>query len=317
MTTNMKFPKSTRWLLLIVGLAVVFGLFSLSCNSRRATSDPNDILRDTVIQGMQDNISKLSCVTLVWKSERQGFGPWSNQPESAGSHQLWWKDRQTAISYKTTTTNNDPNGQVSLDQAAMFMTYDGKKYRIVELPQRPAGKVEMIVSPKPTSGWYENNYLQSVGWIGLGGLNHISKPTETGVETWSTESNDVDAHLIKNEFRNDSNQSVVRYYDESQGSMLVSSEQYYKNQIQIKQTVTYEEVSGETWFPVVVLTEQYSIQNGEPILRSKLEIDIDKSSFNDPSAIPENVFELEVGPNTDVTDLTSLKTKLKMRLNDF
>lgn len=52
-------------------------------------------------------------------------------------------------------------------------------------------------------------------------------------------------------------------------------------------------------------------------MRSRIEVDIQKSVFNDLSVIPDDAFELEIDPNDEVTDLTSLKTRLKRFLNDF
>ncbi|MCP4258913.1 MAG: hypothetical protein GY774_15630, partial [Planctomycetes bacterium] len=103
MTTDSRFPNKTRWWLLIMSLATVIVIISLIRSLHLATSDPNDILRDTMTQGIQNNISKLSCAVLVWNSERKYFGPWSNKPdkpETAGNHQLWWNNNKIAISCK-------------------------------------------------------------------------------------------------------------------------------------------------------------------------------------------------------------------------
>jgi len=320
MTRNIGSPKNSGWWLLIIGPATVFIIISLTRSSRRATPDPNDILRDTVAQGIQDNVSKLSCAVLVWSSERKFFGPWSNKPErpeTAGNHQLWWSNNKIAISCKANTTIHDPNGQVSSNQMTTFVTYDGKTFQTAEIPAGSTGQMELVISKKPPSDWYENNYLQNVGWQGAGGFNDVSEATAAGVELWSTEATKDGSRLIKREFRNEMDQTGVWYYDVVQGGMLVSSKQYYKKQIQVQQSVRYVKVSGGAWFPVSVITERYNIQNGELVLQSKMEVDVNKSVFNNPSAISEDVFEIEIGPNTKVTDLTSWRTKLKMRMNDI
>ena len=54
---------------------------------------------------------------------------------------------------------------------------------------------------------------------------------------------------------------------------------------------------------------------GELIHRSKMEVDIGKSVFNDPAALPEGIFELKAGPNTEIRDLTSLTTRVKMLID--
>lgn len=318
MNTSIKSPKSMRWWIIIVGLALVLGIISLSLSSRRASSDPNDFMRETVVSGIQDNISKLSSAILVWKSERKGFGPYSNKPASTGNHQLWWNNNKIAISSESNTSIQDPNGQVSSNQETSFTTYDGNKYRVAELPVGSTGRVELAISKEPPSDWCENNYLQRVGWQGLGGLNEVFEATVPGIELWSNEIAEDGTRLIKREFR-ESKYPLVGfwYYDVAKGCALVSSKQYSEDQLQKQTTVHYEQISGGAWFPVSVITEHYNIQNSELLLRSKMEIDGNKSVFNDSSQIPEDIFQIEVGPNTEVRDFTSLKTRLKMKLNDF
>ena len=315
MTTNIRFPKNTGWWLLIIALATVLIIIGFSLSTRRAIRDPNDIMRDTIDQGIQDNVSKLSCAILVWSSESKGFGPWSNKPETKKTHQLWWNNNKTAISSDIKTTITDPNGQVSSNQETTFMAYDGKKFRVAEMPTVPTGKVEIGISKKPTPRFRRNNYLHTVGFQGRGGFNQISKPTEPGVEHWLTE----EGKVIKRTFHNTRTGQVgVRVYDIEKNHMLVTRESYVKEDVfQSRTTIQYKQVSGGAWFPVSVVSEHYNIQNGELISRSKMEVDINKSVFNDPSAIPDEVFELEIGPNAEVTDLTSWKTRLKRFLNDF
>jgi hypothetical protein len=312
---NIVFTKKTVLWFLIIGLATVLIIIGFGLTSRWAIHDPNDIMRDTIAQGIQDNVSKLSCVVLVWNSERKGFGPWANKPEIKGTHQLWWIKNKTAISSDIITTVTDPNGQVSTNQKITFMTYDGKKFREAEMPTGPKGKVEIGISRKPAGRFRQNNYLQSIGWQGRGGLNRISKPTEPGVEHWLTEENKT----IEQTFHNTRTGQVgVWTYDVEKGYGLVSKEYYFKEDIlQLRTIIQYKQVSGGAWFPVSVVNKNFNIQNGELIYCSKMDVDINKSVFNDPSAIPDDVFELEIGPNDEVTDLTSLKTRLKRFLNDF
>ena len=143
----------------------------------------------------------------------------------------------------------------------------------------------------------------------------MSKATEPGVEYWLTEDNET----IKRTFHNTRTGQVgVQFFDVEKAYGLTIYENYAKeNALQLRRTIQYKLVSGGAWFPISVITEGHNIQNGELIYRYKMELDSTKSTFNDPSTIPEDVFELKIGPNTEVTDLTSLKTRLKMRLNDF
>jgi len=200
---------------------------------------------------MQDNVSNLSCAILVWNSERKGFGPWSNKPASSGNHQLWWNNNKIAISSKTNTTIHDPNGQVSSNQEMTFTTYDGKKFRVAEFPVGLPGKVELGISKKRPSDWYEINYLQRVGWQGSGGVNDVSEATEAGVELWSTETTEDGSRLIKREFRNEMDQIGVWYYDVAQGGMLVSTKHYYKQQLRNRSRAVAWWVRSTSWAKVI------------------------------------------------------------------
>jgi len=316
MATSVRYNKNIQCWLVVIGLAVVLVITGICCNSKQGSSDPNDILRDAIVQGIQSNIAKLYSVALEWRSERKGFGPWSSKPEHTGKHQLWWNINRIAISCKRTSIVRDPNGQVSSNIETQFMTYNGKDFRIADIPTTTGGKVEVVILKKPKYRGGEN-YLNDVGWQGRGLITNIcSKPlvTEPGTHHWSTE-----GKLIKWTFRNSRTGQVgVQTYDIEKAYGLVTRENYFKeNVLQSRTTIQYKQVSGGAWFPVSVITEGHNIQNGELIYRNKMEIDRNKSVFNDPSAIPEDVFELKIGPNTEVTDLTSLKMKLKRFLNNF
>ena len=307
--------QKTILLLIVAGAVSFFVIIGFGYRSWCAATDPNEVLRNTIDQAIQENICKLSCAHLIWTSERKSFGQWSNKPQTTGQYQLWWSNNKTAISYKTYTESYDPNGQASLKEESTFITHDGKIFRFAEIPSVLTGKVKMVISKKPPHQFRQINYLQSVGWQGRSFLTDVSKATEPGVEHWLAE----DQKRIKRTFHNTRTGQVgIKIYDIEKAYGLIKNLNYcQKDVLQCKTTVQYRQVSGGAWFPVSVIKEGYNIQNGELLYRTKMELDIDKSVFNDPSAIPEDVFELEIGPNTEVLDLTSWKTKLKMRLNDF
>ncbi len=307
--------KKTVLLLVVAGVAALFVIIGLSDRSWRTATDPDEVLRNTIAQAIEENISKLSCAHLVWNSEYKSFGQWSNKPQIAGQHQLWWVNNKIAILSEASTSIPDPNGQVLSNHKTTFITYDGKKFRVTEMLSGSAGKTEIVISKKPPHNWYEDNYMQKVGWQGTGGLINVSKGNEPGVEQWRTEKDNV----IKRTFHNTMTGQVgVWIYDVEKAYGLVTYETYVKeNTLQSRTTTQYIQVSGGAWFPISVIRDGYNIQNGELLYRNKMDVDVNKSAFNDPSAIPEDVFEIEIGPNTEVIDLTSLKTRLKMRMNDF
>lgn len=290
-------------------------IISFNYRSWCAATDPNEVLRNTIAQATEENISKLSCAHLIWTSEHMRFGQLSNEPQTTGQYQLWWNSNKTAISYTTYTESQDPNGQVSSKEESALTTYDGKVYRVAEMPTGSTGKVEMVISKKSPYQFRGNNYLQLVGWQGRSRLNNVSKATEPGIERWLTENQ----KRIKCTFHNTRTGRVgIKIYDIEKAYGPIALEHYGKdNTLQLRTTIQHVQISGGAWFPVSVVTDGYNAQNGEVLYRHKMELDVNKSVFNDPSAIPEDVFEIEIGPNTEVIDLTSLKTRLKMRLIDF
>jgi hypothetical protein len=194
------------------------------------------------------------------------------------------------------------------------MTYGGKKFRVAEIPSTPGGTMRVAILKRPDYRMDEN-YLEDVGWHRPGPMTWVSiRPDEPGTEHYSIEGN-----LVKVTFRNSRTGQVgVRTYDVEKAHGLVRYENYAEEgKLSVLMTIEYRQVSGGVWFPVSVITEGYNIQNGELVNRTKLEIDVDKSAFNDPAAIPKDVFELKISPNAEVKDLTSFKTRLKMWLNDF
>ncbi len=170
---------------------------------------------------------------------------------------------------------------------------------------------------RPTAAWYSNNFLPHVGRRGTGGLNDVSKPTEEGIELWSTEIGHDSSQIIRREFRNKMDQVGIRFYDVSKGCMLVSRKQYYKKQLNLQVDVSYKRVSGGAWFPVRVMTEMFNINTGETIRLSNVTVDVNETVFNDPNLISDDVFELEIGPNAEVIDFTSLKMRLKKAIHKY
>ena len=195
---------------------------------------------------------------------------------------------------------------------------------MVDIPTAPAQKAKMVITRKPRYE-PEENYLQDVGWQGLGPISHVlqmkkgMRGREPGTDHWSIEVGKDGTKLIKWEFRNSRTGGIAkRYYDVEKSYGLVCDESYDSpTQLKARTTIKYEQVSGGAWFPVDFNDEHFNIQNGELIHRRRMEIDLDKSVFNDPSAIPEDIFDLEISPNTEVTDYTNVLTRFREKFNDI
>ncbi|MHC4169360.1 MAG: hypothetical protein ACYSWQ_20625 [Planctomycetota bacterium] len=299
--------KKTVLVLIVVSVAALFVIINFSYRSWRAASDPNEVLPRTIARAVEENMSKLSCARLTWNSEYKGFGLWSDKPQTVGQHQLWLVDDKIAVLSEVSTSIPDPNGKVSSNDTTNLMTYDGKTFRATRTPSGSGGKTKMLISNQPPNNWHKHNYLQRVRWQPDRALINVSRGTEPGIEQWRTEEGSV----IVRTFRNARTGQVgVWTYDIEKAYGLITYENYAKEDVlQSRTTTQYTQVSGGAWFPTSVIREGYNIQNGDLLSRSKMVVDLNKSAFNEPSEIPDDVFEIEVDPNTEVIDLTALEDK--------
>jgi hypothetical protein len=323
MTINIKLTRKTKFVLLIAALAAVLLIFNFNLDTHKDTKDPNDILRISAAKGVRENIAKLTSAVLVWNYERKCFGVWAHEPEVIGNYQLWWNKNKTAISLDNVTSVKDPNGLVTSNKKKTFMSYNGKKFLEADMPAGGSGNNKIYIQKK--SAFYGNeNYLRTIGWQGLGVLNleldeKLRKHREPGTEKWSTVDSNDGIKLIKWEFHNSKTGQVgIKYYDPQQGFGVVFHDGYAsEGHLQSRQNLRYIQVSGGAWFPVEYNTTNFNIQNGEIIMQSNIKINIEKSVFNSPSAIPSDVFEFKPGPNDELLDETSFIQRIKHFLNDF
>ena len=310
-------------MLLATGLAALMLIFLFILIKSEPISDPNDIISISVSKKVRENISKLTNAVLVWSYERKGFGPWINEPEIKGNYKLYWNKNRTAISCDIITTTKDPNNQLSSNQEKSISIFDGKKFLWAQLPKTAADNTEVVIMKKQEYK-RNDNYLSTIGWQGFGLLNvdsdaSLRKHRSPGYELWTVVDSNDGRKLIKHEFHNTKTGQVgITYYDPRQGFVVVCDENYASaGHLQSSLNLRYVQVSGGAWFPVEYNMTNFNIQNGEIIAQSKTKVNLEKSVFNDPSAIPNDVFEFNLNPNDKVIDATSLKTRLKLFLNDF
>jgi hypothetical protein len=311
-----RFTTNLKMTFFIATFAAVLIIIVFSFNTHKSSNDPNDILRIEVARGVRENIAKLTSAVLVWDYERKSYGPLINQPGIKGNYKLWWNKGKTAISCEITLTSKSPNGQVASSQKKTFMTYDGKKFLEARLPTGTSGNAEIVIQKNPE--YTNENYLQTIGWQGIGLLTvntdeKLRKHMSPGIEEWTVIDGNDSGKLIKHEFHNSKTGQIgITYYDPKQGFGILRHESYAsKGHFQYRDTFRYSQVSGGAWFPIEYNSTNFNIQNGEIIAQSKTKINLEKSVFNNPSAIPKDIFEYKIGPNDEVFDATSLKMRIK------
>jgi hypothetical protein len=271
----------------------------------KAAADSNDLLYHGVVEALRENITKVTSAILVSRTESIGYGPWSGRSYK-GQQQLWWSGEKLAVSNTWESIRLDENGELVKATDATVMAWNGKDFRVKDAKKDESGKVDIALLRQPSYSAGQN-YLQDVGWQGGGLLGQVfAEPlaTEPGTHHWSTEDAGDAGKLIKWEFRNSRTGQVGKwYYDIGKGCGLVCYENYASpTQLAQRTTIRYEQVSKGAWFPVDVNTLDFNIQTGQVLLGSRTQIDLAKSVFDEPSAIPEGVFELEIGPNMEVSD---------------
>ncbi len=308
--------KNKKLWLLISCLATILMVIIYSF-SNHISDDPYDVLRIECAEGARENIAKLTSAVLVWNYERKVYGQWINKNEVKGKYQLWWNKNKIAISQDILTTVKGPNSQVTSTQEKTVSIYNDKNFLVAEMPTKSTGNNKITIQKDPEYKTNEN-YLQTIGWRGIGLLSidfdeSLRKHRSPGTERWTVVDVNDGSKLIKWEFHNSKTGQIgIKYYDPQQGFGIVCHESFAsEGHLQYRENLQYVQVSGGAWFPVEYNVTDFNIQTGDMLAKSMTKIDMDKSVFNNPSAIPEDVFKFKIGPNDEVIDLTSLKTRLK------
>jgi hypothetical protein len=266
---------------------------------------PTNVLRKAVIESLRNNISKLTSAVLVLRWESKFDGAWSDRPEEKGEQKLWWSGDEEFAAFNTREyVARDENGQMSKTIDRKIIAWNGKVFRLKDMTDSKSGEVKMAVLKEPRLSGNEH-FLRDIGWQGenlISGVLVEPFRREPGTYYWSEEDGKNGDKLIKSEFVNlRIGQIGIRYYDSGKGCGLVCYESYCTaTRLQSRTTIRYEQVSGGAWFPVEVNRVCFNIQNGEVISHRNTKIDIDKSVFNNPSAIPDGIFELKIKLDAEV-----------------
>jgi hypothetical protein len=271
------------------------------------------VLSYAVKEGIQANVAKLDSAVITWRSELIHYGALADRigPEESyqlekGTHQLWWNGEKIAANKRSDYLRYGENIQPSVFTHQVRMAYDGKIFRTKSPRPKEPEKSDVALYNKPQFK-HGDNYLRDIGWQNFDGplMAALKEPTEPGTRNFSTEVGEDGSKLIKQEFYNSRTAQVgFWYYDVDKSCVLIRSEYYCGEtpQLQQRTNIRYEQIQGGAWFPVEVMSTGFNITNGEKISCNKTVVDISKSVFNDLSAVPDEVFELEIGKNAEVSD---------------
>ena len=264
-------------------------------NASSTAGDAKDPLYDVVVQGISENCRKFDCGALTWHAE---------QRQQAGGLQyisrMWWDGDKVAIN----ATNWKLSGQNGEDRQEKKSThvkiFDGNEYRGIVVGSRT-----ISLEKRPRFNQFDN-YLKDYGWPGYSKsiverLADDMNREEVSLEWSMVESNGAKRVRLKRTYQDRDNYYELYYFDPVKGCMLSEEEVYNSNGLTYACKWTLEEVSAGMWFPAEGNQHgKVTTRDGQNLsYTTKVAVDMEKSTFNDRSAIPEDIFELEITPDID------------------
>jgi len=281
-TNRFSFIPAATAIILIMAL-VIPTAFALT---NRTTNKSDLDIETKLLDGFRENRDKFKCGILAWTRTTKNDGFIGDEEyETKGSFQLWWDGKKIATRYTDDKIFSDSiSGRYWVEKQTGGNAYDGS-----------------LLSRKPRFGLYENWFEDVIRWQGRGSLDNLIlmlKKQKHIAVNWSIV--DVDGNKLfklltknMNETAPDYGTYGVEYYDPSKGYGLANQEWYNsQNQLRMKHTVKLEQVIPDGWFPVEIDLKSIAPKQGKIRLHNHFELDLKRCSFNDPSAIPEGIFEV-------------------------
>lgn len=267
----------TIMLIAIIAIPTTLALTGQSENK----NDSN--IETLLINGFRENKDKFKCGVLVWnlteKHEGLSEGP---RTETKGTFQLWWDDKKITTKYTQERTDLDAN--IVTDKREGGNVYDGK-----------------ILSRKPRFETYENWFGgQLINWTGPRSVDQEipalmkRRNVEMDFSTVVVDGKELLKLLSKNidKATADYGAYTLRYFDPSKNYGLVKDEWYTSdNRLRLRFSYEIKDVIPDGWFPVEVDVKGFSLKDSKVYLQRHLGLDLERCKFNDPSAIPEGIFD--------------------------
>ncbi len=280
-----------------------------SVGTATAKQGEGETLYQAILAGRAENRAKLKCVALQWRRSITYVEPIIFTREEAGlvkgktltdRHQQWMDGVRMAVWSEVECVRNKPDGTYCLGVERRKEAYDGNEYHWTTLEGNPKS---VVLRSKPQIG--PNSWLNGCGWEAEVGLKHgVSSPDRIEDFSGIEESGE---RLIAATCRDANNPSVVysvNYLAPSRGFQLVRTDDFATDsqpRLKSRTWCRVQEVAPGLWFPV---ESKYEIYNAKcvVVMSAAMSIDLKKSSFNKPSALPEGVFTLPIRPGMRIVD---------------
>jgi len=304
--------RRNRKALIYYSFALVFSFIGLSLSSASITegsnNDPN-ILYNVVIEGIVKNCQKIKCGTLIWERKQMGSDGEAekNVQGQEGIFQMWWDSKKMASKSTTWHTSENSKTGERLKERSTIKVYDGNEYRgmIVDAQNITLAKL-------PRFGQLDNYFENCFGLPGFAKKSIIDKLSEDINDKeinleWSIDKSDSAKKIKLKRSKQESGNTYtdIYYFDPAKSCMLVQREFYTNDELRGSCIWSLEEVTQGVWFPVGINNQGQIWISDDEVMKYTVtfSVDLKKSSFNDHSAIPKGVFELEITPDIQrITD---------------
>jgi len=266
-------------ILLIAIIAIPTTLALTGQSENKSNTDIETLL----IDGFRENRDKFECGFLAWnldqRNEIVAEGPKTGEK---GTFQLWWDGKKIATKYAQEKTDLDADVVTYKHEGGNI--YDGK-----------------LLSRKPRFDLFENWFGgQVINWTGPRAVDQEipalmkRRNIEIDFSTVVVDGKELLKLLTKNidKATVDYGAYTLRYFEPSKNYGLVKEEWYTAdNRLRLRFLYKLQEVIPDGWFPVDVNIKGFSLKDGEVYLQRHLALDLEHCRFNDPSAIPDGIFD--------------------------
>ena len=292
----------------LISTLVIVGLFYCVLYAEVAEKilqGDSNTLYDIVDQGILENCRKFECGALTWNLEQRGREIDGENTRDIGQQdvgQIWWDGEKVATRTTTSWIGKYAKAGDEGKETIRIKVYDGNEYR-----WKVAGVPHIMLDKKPRFNQFDN-YLQDYGWPGHS--NSIVEKLADDMNNkrismeWSIAETDGNKFIKVRKAYKDLGDDYyeIFYFDPAKSCMFVKIEVYQKNELDTVATWTLEQVQQGLWFPVefnhhgeLITPDGRKIQ-----YTTHYKADLEKSTFNNRSAIPEGTFKLEITPDINI-----------------
>lgn len=294
--------KPANFRILFVLITLLLGVFVRSAKAE--TPLDLETVRLAILESIRQNEDKLTCGVLHWsRHTKEDEFMRGRKVETQGSYSLFWDGKKIATQYEHEMARSlDNAGDFEIVKAGARKAFDGKEFRQVPNIEKPK---DIAVSHDVKFNLHEN-WFEIIGWYGKN-LNYeiLSKPEKfdhVKYEAFAVDTKDGKLIKIVGTVK-ETQERTIRYFDPAKNNSLVL-EQWYNSegQIRVEFKYIYKEVAEDVWMPVEKDSKSINPKTQKVKLHHHFKLDMDRSSFNDRSKIPEEVFHIPITPNMEISD---------------